>query len=365
MAENPRLDHWFRRLPLKDSARDQLLFGVELSRTLLFTGQMLSLPVVELLARGRTRATPEGLRRHFDVAFRDLLELLKTDARHIRQGIYPVEVLEPENPLRFWGRYPRILWDGYWISRRRDQKSHREFGEDSAAYLTDVPEYYRRNFHFQTDGYLSDHSADLYEHQVEILFSGAADPMRRLILKPLRDHFGEGRGAGLHFLEVASGTGRLTRFLKLLYPEARITCVDLSEPYLARARKELREFRGVQFLQGDAANLPFKDESFDAVISCFLFHELPREERAKVLAEATRVLKPGGFSGHVDSIQLGDAPELDWGLQQFPVQFHEPFYPNYVQTPLLPFLTEAGLAEVRSQRGFFSKALWGVKPPRP
>ena len=48
------------------------------------------------------------------------------------------------------------------------------------------PDYYLQNFHHQTDGYLSDHSAGLYDLQVEILFNGTADAMRRRVLAPLR-----------------------------------------------------------------------------------------------------------------------------------------------------------------------------------
>ena len=44
--------------------------------------------------------------------------------------------------------------------------------------------YYLQNFHYQTDGYLSDLSANLYDLQVEILFNGAADAMRRRIITP-------------------------------------------------------------------------------------------------------------------------------------------------------------------------------------
>ena len=44
-----------------------------------------------------------------------------------------------------------------------------------------------RNFHHQTDGYLSDFSASIYDLQVEILFNGSADSMRRRIIKPIKD----------------------------------------------------------------------------------------------------------------------------------------------------------------------------------
>lgn len=362
MTPNSKIDQWFRKIPLSDENREKTLYGFELARTLLFTGQLLSLPVVEFLTRGTWEARPQHFKRDFELAFQDLLELLKADARNIRQGVYPVDVLEPENPLKFWTRYPRILWDGYQVARRRDGKDHQDFKSGEQAYFADVPEYYRRNFHFQTGGYLSEHSAELYEHQVEILFSGAADPMRRLILKPLKNHFGDSDGAGLHFLELAAGTGRLTHFLKLAFPQAKITALDLSEPYLQKARLNLGKHRGLQFMQGDAAQLPFREQQFDAVISCFLFHELPRVERDRVLKESFRVLKAGGFSGFVDSLQLGDNPNLDWGLKDFPVKFHEPFYANYIQTPMAPMLEKSGLADVQTECGFFSKAVYGVRP---
>lgn len=357
-----RIDNWVRKISGSSETLERLVYGYQFSRTMLFTGQLLSLPVVEFLTRGSRQEQPPDFKLHFEVAFQDLLRLLKSDARNIRLGLYPVDVLEPENPMKFWLRYPKILWDGYQVARRRDDKDHSDFKAEEKQYFEDVPEYYKRNFHFQTGGYLSEKSAELYEHQVEILFSGAADPMRRLILAPMKEHITSGDGEGLHFLEVASGTGRLTRFVKLAFPKAKITCVDLSEPYLKKARQSLGEGRGIQFMQGDAAHLPFREAQFDAVISCFLFHELPQKERQKVLAESMRVLKPGGFCGMVDSIQLGDFEELDWGIRQFPTRFHEPFYTNYIQTPMQPMFEDTGLEECNWERGFFSKVVYGLKP---
>jgi ubiquinone/menaquinone biosynthesis C-methylase UbiE len=109
----------------------------------------------------------------------------------------------------------------------------------------------------------------------------------------------------------------------------------------------------------DVAELDFKGQQFDAVYSCFLFHELPYEERKKVLSEAARVLKPGGFCGLVDSLQNEDRREFDWALEQFPVDFHEPFYKNYLQNPMEGLLQEAGFAQIDRKVGFFSKAVFG------
>jgi hypothetical protein len=51
-----------------------------------------------------------------------------------------------------------------------------------------LPDYFLQNFHYQTDGYLTEHSAKLYDTQVEVLFSGSANAMRRQCLVPLSDY---------------------------------------------------------------------------------------------------------------------------------------------------------------------------------
>jgi ubiquinone/menaquinone biosynthesis C-methylase UbiE len=293
-------------------------------------------------------------------ARRDLMELLREDSRNITRGLYPLSVLKPESPVGHMLRLPRILADGLSIYARRKRGRTTEFTRKAEELLSDLPRYYRRNFHFQTDGYLSARSAELYEHQVEMLFGGAADAMRRLIVTALRERFGSTDGRGLRFLEVAAGTGRSTRFVHLAFPKARIVATDLSEPYLRHAQSQLRGFSRIDYMQADGAKLPFLDRGFDAVYSVFLFHELPEEARREVLREAKRVLKPGGFFGLVDSIQRGDKPEFDPLLARFPKDFHEPFYRNYSVTPMEGLLAESGFTEVESRRGFFSKVISGT-----
>lgn len=59
----------------------------------------------------------------------------------------------------------------------------------------------------------------------------------------------------------------------------------------------------ITFQKGDAAQLPFADESFDAAVSNFVFHEVrTAKDKRDVVREALRVVKPGGafsVSGHV------------------------------------------------------------------
>ncbi len=336
------------------------LYGYEAARSWVFLLQNMSLPLVEFLATRKTKALPANFLQNVRQAHSEMLKLLEKDAANIAAGIYPASVLKPESPKKFLTRYPKILLDGIQIARRRLSKRQDDLGREANEYLGDVPDYFQRNFHFQTGGYLTRASAELYEHQVEILFAGAADAMRRLILPPMKEHFHGSMGEGLHFLEVAAGTGRLTRSVKLAFPKARITILDLSPPYLKKAQSNLREFSRLDFVQGDAAQLPFRDQHFDAVYSCFLFHELPLEERKKVIAEGARVLNPGGFYGLVDSIQKDDRPDFEWALGQFPVDFHEPFFKNYLQNPMEGLLQHQGFENVQTSQGFFSKAVTGA-----
>lgn len=340
------------------------LNAVARSRSLFYTGQGLVLPLIDFLVHQRRPRLPTDDRELFQAARRSLHELLEQDVSRIRSGLYPVEVLKFESPLKHFKRIPLLFREGLKAAIRKRNKKSQEFGDEAKSLLTDLPDYYRRNFHFQGDGYLSELSAELYEHQVEVLFAGAADAMRRLIIEPMKAHFASEDGEGLHFLEVGAGTGRATLFVRLAFPKAKITIVDLSGPYLKRAQTCLRDFARHDYVEAHAEDLPFTDEKFDAVYSVFLFHELPIEVRKRVLSEGHRVLKPGGFYGLVDSLQRGDVPEFDGALEQFPVEYHEPFYRNYIENQMSELLESAGFDLTSQGTGFFSKVIGSKKTLR-
>lgn len=337
------------------------LRAVARSKSAVYTGESLLIPLIELLVTRKRPRLPVDDLNFFKFARKSLNDLIESDIANIERGVYPAAVLRPEPILDHIKRIPLLLREGLRSSRRRLDKKARVFGDEAQDLLRGLPEYYQRNFHFQGDGYLSELSAELYEHQVEVLFGGAADAMRRLILKPLREKFGSTDGEGLTFLEVASGTGRATLFVRMAFPKAKIVSVDLSGPYLKRAQKQLADYNRHDFVEADAAKLPFQDEKFDAVYSVFLFHELPRDVRGEILREGTRVLKKNGFYGFVDSLQLGDVREFDESLTQFPIQYHEPFFKNYIETPMAPLLEGAGLKIVSRGTGFFSKFMAAEK----
>src|SRR6187551_2819257 len=95
-----------------------------------------------------------------------------------------------------------------------------------------------------------------------------------------------------HVLEIAAGTGAVTRHLATDLPEgSTIVATDLNPGMIARAR-EVGTARPVEWQTADAMKLPFADASFDAVVCQFGVMFFP--DRAAAFAEARRVLRPGG-----------------------------------------------------------------------
>jgi ubiquinone/menaquinone biosynthesis C-methylase UbiE len=178
-----------------------------------------------------------------------------------------------------------------------------------------------------------------------------------MVLAPMKAHFGDHNGRGLRFLELGSGTGSATRSVARAFPKAKITCLDLSYPYTKHAQKQLREFDRVECIQGDASELEFGDDRFDAVYSVFLFHELPPRVRELALEEARRVVRPDGIFALVDSLQTGDDEELDWALEFFPREFHEPYYAHYTSNPMEGLLDAAGFEDIEGRTGYLAKCL--------
>jgi ubiquinone/menaquinone biosynthesis C-methylase UbiE len=98
--------------------------------------------------------------------------------------------------------------------------------------------------------------------------------------------------SGSHVLEIAAGTGVVTRSLASVLPKpVSIVATDLNQPMLDLA-SSIGTARPVEWRQADAMQLPFNDGSFDVVVCQFGVMFFP--EKAKAFSEAHRVLKQGG-----------------------------------------------------------------------
>jgi len=98
-------------------------------------------------------------------------------------------------------------------------------------------------------------------------------------------------GPTSHILELAAGTGQLTRELVgVMDPGARLVATDLNGPMLEVARQLVRDPR-VEFREADATALPFDRNTFDEVVCQFGMHHFP--DKVAAASEVRRVLRPG------------------------------------------------------------------------
>jgi ubiquinone/menaquinone biosynthesis C-methylase UbiE len=234
---------------------------------------------------------------------------------------------------------------------RRNRQATPGVWLDAAPAL--YPDYYRNDFHYQTDGWFSSRSAAVYETSTETLFVGRQDAMQRQSLRPLLPVAKQAGGAP-RVLEVACGTGRFATFIRDNLPDAALTATDLSPFYLEAARENDEYWRRTRFadkaarppaaafVQAAAESLPFADGAFDAVVCVYLFHEMPEAARASAAAEFARVCAPGGIVVLTDSMQRGDRPALDAKLGNFG-KMNEPHYDSYIGADLPAFFEAAGL----------------------
>lgn len=295
----------------------------------------------------------------------DLRRLMARDWANVEAGYYrlPYDLLAaPLDAVRGAPRYFRDLRAVEW--RRHAGASQEVRNRHGRGERDGYPPYYLQNFHFQTDGWLSRESAGLYDHQVEVLFGGGADAMRRQALVPLHGILRRRGVRGARLLDMGCGTGRFLTFVKDNYPRLRVTALDLSPHYLEEARARLARWRGVDAVRAPAERTNLPAAGFDAITCIYLLHELPAPIRRQVAAEAYRLLKPGGALIVVDSLQFGDNPDYDGLLEYFPVAFHEPYYADYVRCDLPALFREAGFRVSGVEIAYFSRIMTLAKPER-
>jgi SAM-dependent methyltransferase len=105
-------------------------------------------------------------------------------------------------------------------------------------------------------------------------------------------------------LELGSGSGAMAEQLLERYPTIRVTATDVDPAMRAAATRRLERFGDrVRVQEADATRLPFGDASFDGVVSFIMLHHVIAWEDA--LAEAARVLRPGGTLAGYDLMRSG------------------------------------------------------------
>jgi ubiquinone/menaquinone biosynthesis C-methylase UbiE len=297
-------------------------------------------------------------RKHIYV---DMAKLFLKDLANVEAGIYPLPRDHDGSPLTLIRR-SRIFFDDLPnIHQRRKHRAHNEVLNETTQGKR--PRYYLQNFHYQSGGWLTEKSAELYDTQVEILFSGSANAIRRQALPQLHEVFVGRDQRKLKVVDIGCGTGRFIDALRQVWPRLPVLGLDLSEAYVKHARRYLQRWSRVNLSVAQAESLPIANDSQDALISIFLFHELPPKVRRAVLRECGRVLKPGGRLVLVDSLQRGDRPDYDGLLELFPQRYHEPYYLSYLDEDFTALAAKYGLVHIRDVNAFISKVMVFDKLP--
>jgi ubiquinone/menaquinone biosynthesis C-methylase UbiE len=182
-----------------------------------------------------------------------------------------------------------------------------------------IPPYLRETYWW---AYVHPNAVRLFERQwlVNLILWGNFARLRDAALDALGDK-PEGRT-----LQVACVYGDFTTKLSRRVAAAggRLDVVDVLPIQLRNLRDKLDRDAPVGLIQRDAAKLGFADGTYERVVLFFLLHEMPGEVRRRTLAEAMRVVKPGGEVVIVDYHRPARLHPLR-GVMQWILRTFEPF----------------------------------------
>ncbi|MDE6341869.1 MAG: bifunctional demethylmenaquinone methyltransferase/2-methoxy-6-polyprenyl-1,4-benzoquinol methylase UbiE [Muribaculaceae bacterium] len=158
-------------------------------------------------------------------------------------------------------------------------------------------------------GEMFDSIAPAYDFMNTLMTGGLHRHWRNKALKMAASRLREGRPETV--LDVACGTGDVSFRLHEMFPEARITGLDLSPGMLMVAKgklegldKETQEL--ITFMEGDCLRMPFADETFDMITVAYGVRNFERLEDG--YREMLRVLKPGGVLCVIELSEPASAP---------------------------------------------------------
>ncbi|RMB84710.1 class I SAM-dependent methyltransferase [Streptomyces shenzhenensis] len=146
-------------------------------------------------------------------------------------------------------------------------------------------------------------------------------------------------------VDIGCGFGKSTRPLVGRYPGAEVIGIDLAAPGLRLAHAEAEaEGAAITYLQADGRATGLEDGSCDVVTGTMVLHEMPTEAVREIVAEAARLLKPGGTMSFLEFQTTGD-PFRDATIYEHAERNNEPFFRHLFATDLTGVCAEAGLSD--------------------
>jgi len=153
-------------------------------------------------------------------------------------------------------------------------------------------------------------------------------------------------------LDEGCTAGRSTRAIERAMPGVQLTGCDLCEGSLRLgALRSVEEGSRIKLVQCSVESLPFPDASFDVVASHWLWHELPVSAIRQSIAEARRVLRPGGLFVAYDMMHAVGGPVGEWLMSGYAARNNEPYAHTLLGFDWRAALTESGFSDLQCRYG--------------
>ncbi|MEP1420506.1 MAG: class I SAM-dependent methyltransferase [Erythrobacter sp.] len=176
-----------------------------------------------------------------------------------------------------------------------------------------MPTYAKHEIHLQKGGYVGNPLAGYVNYHYgnilyEALFGSNIQDQRIAQMAnavPLPEDGEVGRA-----LDMGCGTGRLAYGLKNRFPNAEVTGIDIAGPMVRFSHKRAVDLEiDCTFAQRNAESTGYPDNHFDVIASNILHHEIDAAATDNVIAEAFRILRPGGVFYPIDHATGKQAPQ--------------------------------------------------------
>lgn len=170
-------------------------------------------------------------------------------------------------------------------------------GPGSVTYDPDfpMPDYAKVEIHIQPRGYSGDDLAGLYYDTGTQVFFGGANAADAYHAQLAAQTALPQDGQADRIVEIGCSVGQLACQLKLRHPDAEVWATDISAAMVRYGHwRAVQQNVEVHFAQMASEALDFPDNHVDLIVAHILFHEIPAPVIDRTLAEAFRVLRPGG-----------------------------------------------------------------------
>ena len=148
-----------------------------------------------------------------------------------------------------------------------------------------------------------------------------------------------------NILDLGCGVGMSTFAIQQVYPQARVTGLDLSPYFLSVARYRGQQ-QNIEWIHAAAESTGLPDNSFDLISASLVFHELPTVAAKAIITEARRLLRAGGYLTIMDMNPQSPVFKKMPSYVLTLLKSTEPYLDQYFTLDLERVLTQAGFTIV-------------------